>query len=105
MQSILVFGLVVVTGFVCAGFLSSVYQLITKKTMSFNLSEEKGLRMLMGVLTLILTGPFVIMRNSLRAFYTDRSRGGWVAASAAISIFWSFVSGLFLMNIYITAMV
>lgn len=105
MHSVFVFGLVVLTGFICAGFLHSVYQLLTNKVMSFDLSKEKGFEMLVSILTLIFAGPFILVRNSVRAFRIEKRHGGWVAASTAISVLWSFVSGLFLMNIYLTTMV
>ncbi|NRA86980.1 MAG: hypothetical protein HRU28_06215 [Rhizobiales bacterium] len=105
MHPLLVFILVVVTGFISAGFLSSLYQVFTKKSVSFNMADEKGIGMLFSILTLIFAGPFVLMRNSLMAFSANKRHGGWVAASTAISIFWSFVSGVFLMNVYITAMI
>lgn len=104
MNSIVVFCLIVMTGFVCAGFLHSMYQLVTNKVMSFDLSKESGLGMLFGLLALIFAGPFVIMRNGIRGFMIEKRHGGWVAASTAISIFWSFVSGMFLLNIYLTTM-
>ncbi|NRB15763.1 MAG: hypothetical protein HRU29_15300 [Rhizobiales bacterium] len=100
MNSLMVFGLVVLTGFICAGFLHSLYQLLTNRVMSFDLSKETGAGMIIGLLALIFAGPFVIMRNSIRGFIIDNKHGGWVAASTAISIFWSFVSGMFLLNIY-----
>lgn len=102
MSSLYTFVLVVVTGFICAGFLNSVYQAITNKITSFDLSQETSIGMLAGLLVLIFAGPFIIMRNSVLGFMADNKRGGWVAASTAISISWSFISGLFLLNIYIT---
>ncbi len=104
MHSIFVFVLIVITGFICAGFLNSIYQLVTNRVMSFDVSKEHGISMLLSILTLIFAGPFVIMRNSIRGFIIEKRHGGWVAASTAISIFWSFISGLFLMNIYLTAL-
>ncbi|MGL1919823.1 MAG: hypothetical protein OCD03_02225 [Hyphomicrobiales bacterium] len=105
MHDMFVFGLVVVTGFICAGFLQSVYQLFTNKVMSFDLSKESGLEMLISIFTLIFAGPFIIVRNSVRAFRIENRHGGWVAASTAISVLWSFISGLFLVNIYLTTMI
>lgn len=104
MSDITVFGLIVVTGFICAGFFNSIYQVLTNKIMSFDLSQETGAIMLVSILTLIFTGPFILVRNSLRGFFIEKRHAGWVAASTAISIFWSFVSGMFLLNIYMTTM-
>ncbi|PCI86670.1 MAG: hypothetical protein COB24_09065 [Hyphomicrobiales bacterium] len=102
MSNFSLFGLIVVTGFVCAGFLNGIYQLLTNKVMSFDLSKESGPIVLVSVIALIFTGPFILVRNSLRAFRIENRHAGWVAASTAISIFWSFVSGMFLLNIYLT---
>lgn len=102
MHNVFVFSLIVVTGFICAGFLQSVYQIATNKVISFDLSKEKGLEMLFSIITLIFAGPFILVRNSVRAFIIEKRHGGWVAASTAISILWSFVSGMFLLNIYLT---
>lgn len=104
MSDFSLFGLIVVTGFICAGFLNSIYQLVTNKIMSFDLSKQSGVVMLLSIITLIFTGPFILVRNSIRGFRIENRHAGWVAASTAISIFWSFVSGLFLLNIYLTTM-
>lgn len=105
MHELWVFSLIVVTGFICAGFVHSVYQLFTNKVMSFDISKESGFVMLISILTLIFTGPFILVRNSIRGFKIENRHGGWVAASTVISILWSFISGLFLMNIYLTTLV
>lgn len=104
MHEVWVFGLIVVTGFICAGFLHSVYQILTNKVMSFDLSKEKGFVMLISILTLIFAGPFILVRNSIRGFKIENRNGGWIAASAGVSILWSFISGMFLLNIYMSAL-
>lgn len=101
MNEISAFGVIVVTGFIAAGFLNSVYQFVTNKVMSFDLSKETGVVMLVSFLTLIFAGPFILVRNSLRGFRIENRHVGWVAASTAISIFWSFVSGMFILNFYL----
>lgn len=105
MHSLITFGWIVVTGFICAGFSHAVYQLVTNKVMSFDVSKETGVGMFVSLITLIFAGPFVLVRNSVRGFRIENRNGGWVAASTAISILWSFISGAFLLNVYITALV
>lgn len=104
MHNLQAFGWIVVTGFTCAGFAHSIYQFITNKVMSFDLSEETGPGMLFGIIALIFAGPFILVRNSIRGFKIENRHSGWVAASTAISILWSFISGIFLLNIYLTTM-
>lgn len=104
MSDISLFGLIVITGFIAAGFFNSIYQLLTNKVLSFDISKQSGIGMLVSIITLIFTGPFILIRNSIRAFRIENRHVGWVAASTAISVFWSFVSGLFLLNIYLTTM-
>lgn len=92
-----------VTGFVAAGLLGSLYQLITSKPPQFKLQSEGVLALATGTLLFFFAGPFILMRNALRGRLIERRPVGWLAASAFIAAMWSSLSGMFVLSLAMTA--
>lgn len=101
MSIIVVYLFAMATGFVAAGLTGSLYQLLTSRPMSFELFGLNRIQLFMGCMTLVLAGPAVIMRNAIKGRLIERRPGHWLALSTAISVTWSFLSGVFLLNFYI----
>lgn len=89
------------TGFVVAGLLGSLYQLVTSRPMSFELFGLNRIQLFLGIMTLVMAGPAVIMRNAIRGRLIEQRPGHWLALSTAISATWSLLSGVFILNIYL----
>jgi hypothetical protein len=87
------------TGFVSAGFLASLYQLVTDRPPGFLVDSEGLAAQLVAVLIGIFAGPFIIMRNALRGRRIERRPLGWLAASACIAAGWSLCSGIVLLDV------
>jgi hypothetical protein len=91
------------TGFVAAGLTGSFYRLVTRKPPSFQVWSESTVGQLGGIATLIFAGPNVILRNALRAQVFENRPPAWMLLSAAIALMWSFLSGVFLLNLLLAA--
>ncbi len=82
-------------GFTASGITSNVYKLIAKKP------ETLQARIIYaGVM--VLAGPSVLFENAANSFKAKKcsSLAFWLAA--VIAGYWSFVLGLFVLNIYIS---
>lgn len=88
-----------VTGVVTAGLVSSLYRMVTNKPPSFQMWQETTVGLIGGVLTLVLAGPSVIMRNALRAQVIENRPPGWLVISSLMAGLWSFLVGLFVLSL------
>ena len=88
-----------VTGVVTAGLVSSLYRLVTNKPPSFQMWQETTVGIIGGVLTLMLAGPSVIMRNALRAQVIENRPPGWLVVSSLMAGLWSFLVGIFVLSL------
>lgn len=93
----------IATGFVAAGLSSSFYRLVRNKLPSFQLDTESTLGQIVGVCTLIFAGPTVILRNALRAQVFENRPPFWMLLSGCIATMWSFLSGVFLLGVMLSA--
>lgn len=84
-------------GFAVAGLCTSTYQLVTDNLPSFSLLT-KGPRpaTFAALALLILSAPFLIMRNTLRGRRYEGRRFEFVFAATLIAGFWSLMSGMVL---------
>lgn len=81
-------------GFAVAGLGTSAYQLITSRLPSFALlSVSARPAAVAAVPLLIVTAPFLIMRNTLLAQRQEGRRFEFVFLATLIAGFWSLMSG------------
>ena len=98
-----VFAYTIAVGFVTAGLIGSFYQLMTSQPVAFELLHKQGSAAIFGVLTLVIAGPAVIMRNAIRARLLEERPGHWLALSTVISAAWSFLQGVFILSFVVSA--
>ena len=100
-----VFALVYVTcvGFVVAGILASLYQLIADRPVGFRLRLNSGAGVIAGIVLCCFAGPFIIMRNALRGRRVEQRPIGWLFGSSAIAGLWSACSGVLVLNMFLGA--
>ncbi|KPL55671.1 MULTISPECIES: DUF6949 family protein [Hyphomicrobiales] len=84
----------VATGFVAAGLLASLYQLMTDRPPAFAVSTENLVTGVGAIMMCAFAGPFIIMRNAIRGRLIEHRPLGWLAASAFIAAGWSLCSGI-----------
>ncbi len=82
-------------GFAVAGLCSSAYQLATDRLPTFGLlSAGPSVATVAAVPVLMLSAPFLIMRNTLLARKQEGRRFEFVFLATVIAGFWSLMSGL-----------
>ena len=81
-------------GFVAAGIIGSLHQLITDRPARFAIDLESIGKGLAGVMMCAFAGPFIIMRNAIRGRLIENRPVGWLVASTAIATGWSLCSGI-----------
>jgi Family of unknown function (DUF6949) len=82
-------------GFAVAGLCSSAYQLATDRLPTFGLlSAGPSVATVAAVPVLMLSAPFLIMRNTLLARRQEGRRFEFVFLATVIAGFWSLMSGL-----------
>lgn len=84
-------------GFAVAGLISSGYQLATSRLPSFSLlNAGPSPRAFAAVPLLMVTAPFLIMRNTLIGRRQESRRFEFVFLATLIAGFWSLMSGMVL---------
>jgi hypothetical protein len=84
-------------GFAVAGLCSSAYRLVTSRLPSFRLlAEGPSPQALAAVPLLMLSAPFLIMRNTLIGRREENRRFQMVFFATLIAGFWSLMSGMVL---------
>jgi hypothetical protein len=82
-------------GFAVAGLCSSAYQLATSRLPSFGLlSSGPSPATFAAVPVLMLSAPFLIMRNTILGRQQEGRRFEFVFLATLIAGFWSLMSGL-----------
>lgn len=99
MLDLLIVGYIACAGFVAAGLLGSLYQLVTNQPPRFNFAGETAAGFVTGVLMCVFAGPFIIMRNAIRGRRIENRPLGWLVASSTIAGMWSMCSGLMVMHV------
>jgi hypothetical protein len=81
-------------GFAVAGLCASAYRLFGQHFPSFRLLEVGPMaRRFAMVPLLVFSGPFLIMRNTLRGRRFERRNAGFVMVATIIAALWSLMSG------------
>jgi hypothetical protein len=82
-------------GFAGAGLCSSGYRVFTSRLPSFNqLTVGPGVEALAAVPVLVVSAPFLIMRNTILGRRHEGRRFEFVFLATLIAGFWSLMSGL-----------
>ncbi|MDR3373521.1 MAG: hypothetical protein P4L98_07315 [Ancalomicrobiaceae bacterium] len=88
----------VAAGFVSAGFIGSLYQLLTDSPPKFTLAADTLITGVSSAFVCIFAGPFIIMRQAIRGRLIERRPLGWLAASTAIASGWSLCLGILVID-------
>jgi hypothetical protein len=86
--------LAVALGFAVAGLITTGYQLLTHRLLSFRMLGGGPRPATFAVVPLLaFAAPFIIMRNILRARAVDRRRVEFLALATLAASIWSMMSG------------
>lgn len=94
----LFYSFAMVMGFALAGVAGSFYRLLTRRRISFEMTEAGRFELLFGMIVLMFAGPAVIMRNALRGRFIERRTLSWLALSTLIAAMWSVLAGMTLIH-------
>ncbi len=88
-------------GFVLAGLLSSLYQLVTSKPARFEMQAETIVLGIAQTFLIMFAGPAILMRNAIRGRRIEHRHVAWLVASTAIAGAWSLCSGVMLLPFFV----
>lgn len=95
MHGLLVVLFAIAFGFTASGITANIYRLIANKPESL-----KGKIVYAGVM--VLAGPSVLFENAANSFKAKKCSGIAFWLAAAVAGYWSFVLGLFVLNLYLS---
>ena len=98
MYEYLFYAYVTAIGFCAASLAATFTQLVTGQRLKFELEPQPSGAVILGVLTRVLAGPAIVMRNAIKAAFRGRAPY-WLALSTLISAFWSFFSGVVILEL------
>jgi hypothetical protein len=82
-----------VLGFAVAGLLASAFQYLTNAPPSFTLLQRGGVSALLSVPLVVLTAPFIILRNTIRGRRFEKRSIFFVWLATVIACLWSMAAG------------
>jgi hypothetical protein len=88
-----------ILGFAVAGMVFSAWEYLTDKPPSFRLLEQGGWNAAFSVPVVVMTAPFIILRNTVRGRRFERRSIIFVWLATVISCLWGMAAGKVLLNI------
>jgi hypothetical protein len=88
-------------GFALAGMLASAFQYLTDKPASFTLLQQGGWPALLSVPLVVMTAPFIILRNTIRGRRFERRSIFFVWLATVIACLWSMAAGRFMLDVVV----
>lgn len=98
-RDILLIVYVICVGFVGAGLLACIYQMVTSTAPQFRLTSRSLLMAPLDIVLIAFAGPLILLNNGIRGRLIYDRPFGWLVASSAISGFWSFCSGTVVLHL------
>jgi hypothetical protein len=82
-----------VFGLAFAGFLASAFHYLTDKPASFTLLQQGGWGAIISVPLVVVTAPFIILRNTIRGRRFERRSIFFVWLATVIACLWGMAAG------------
>ena len=92
---------VAAVGFVFAGALASLAQVVTGRPLAFAVLPRPALLVPPKVVARVFAGPAILMRNALRGARQEGRGPVWLILSTLVATFWSFLSGVVLLEVLV----
>lgn len=99
MSGIAVVLFAIAVGFVVAGLVGNLHQLVTNRPPSFALGDPPAAPRAWLAFMIVFSGPFILMRNAIRARFIEQRPIVWLALTSVISAAWSFALGVFVLDL------
>ncbi|MFK5979369.1 MAG: hypothetical protein QM488_10830 [Rhizobiaceae bacterium] len=106
MQSLGILLFILASGFITAGFISAMHQTVSGSKAGFRVSFSGPLVALWSLFVCLFAGPYIVIKSA-GVFWSKGALSGAVMASCALlSMFWSFCSGIFVVQtLYIVGLI
>ncbi len=86
-------------GFVAAGVISSLYQLVTRRQVAFAMPNTRFVTCFAAVVSFALVGPYIVARNTFRTRFVDHKPLSWLAGGLGLAALWSACSGILVLDV------
>ena len=87
-------------GFTLAGLLTSGYDIVTQRRLSFAMTGQASTpELLLGMLLRVIAGPYLLARSSYDAFKGGATNPLVVAAIVAVACMWGCLSGVVVIDL------
>lgn len=86
-------------GFAFAGLVAASFELFTEERASFRLLRRGGLLALLSVPMLVFSGPFIIMKNTVRGRVIEARPLGFVVVGTVLALFWGLMCGRLVLDL------
>ena len=86
-------------GFTVAALCGSAVPMLTGKPLRFEMpNQQSNLEMIIGCFCRIIAGPFLIIRNTLKAILITGREPYWVMMAIVLAGLWSYCQGVILIE-------
>jgi hypothetical protein len=86
-------------GFAFAGLLASAFELVFEQRASFNLLKSGDLLAIACVPLVVVSAPFIILRNTILGRRLERRPFVSIAAATVIACLWSLICGCVMLDV------
>ena len=86
-------------GLAFAGFVASGFQFLTNRPPSFTLLQKGGWSAIFSVPLVVVTAPFIILRNTIRGRRFERRSIFFIWLATVIACLWGMAAGRVLLTI------
>jgi hypothetical protein len=87
-------------GFAIAGLVAAIYRAIRDEHVSFHLLLIGGPTSIAAIPLLAITGPAIIMRNTVRGRKYEKRKVHFVAMATVLASLWSILIGYLVMDLF-----
>jgi hypothetical protein len=94
MHDFIVFMFCIAAGVTASGLISSIYRLVASE-------PETRLGTILHCAVMVIAGPVVLVTNSTKSYRDKRCSKAAYAMAIALSAYWSFVTGVILLSVWV----
>lgn len=96
---VLLLGYAIAIGFVAAGIVSSLYQLLTAQPVGFILFGESPVAIFASAVFFAICGPMLALQLALQGRRRDEGRWAWLIGGVVVASFWGGCIGILTLQV------
>lgn len=98
MQGLGILLFILASGFIAAGFISAMHHTVSGTNAQFRLSFAGPLVAVWSLFVCLFAGPYIVIKSAAIYWSKGALSGTLMASCALLSVFWSFCSGVFVVQ-------